>query len=393
VRVLFTVHPAAGHLHPLVPVAHALSDAGHDVAVASAPSFRSEIEAFELAPVEAGLDWLMSDRSTWDAFPPMPPPGPEFPAWAVLTLADITTRRMVPDLLRIAGEWSPDLLIREGMEYGGAVAAEQLGIPHASVAGNAYAAVDSPEFDYFPGNRLLVAEPMARHREQFGLPPDPDVRMPFRHVHMCFTPPAWDGTDAPRPANTRFLRHTSTVSPGARLPEWVERLPERPTVLASLGTVFNKTPGVLEAIVRALAEEPVNVIVAIGRDVDPARFGTQPDHVRLEAYVPQPLLLPHCDAFVTHGGFNSVKEALSEGVPMVVVPISADQPYSAERCAELGVGVTIAAADRSADAIRDAVRRVLDDPGYRTAARDFQAEMAALPGPEQMVELLEELKP
>jgi UDP:flavonoid glycosyltransferase YjiC (YdhE family) len=393
VRVLFTVHPAAGHLHPLVPVARALSDVGHDVAVASAPSFRPEVESFGLEHVGAGLDWLISDQSTWDAFPPMPPPGPAFPAWVVLTLADITTRRMVPDLLAIAGEWSPDLIVREGMECGGAVAAERLGIPHASVAGNAYAAVDSPAINYFPGNRLMLAEPLARHREQFGLPPDPEVRMPFRHLHMCFTPPAWDGASAPRPPNIRFLRHVSTLSPGARLPDWVERLPDRPTVLASLGTVFNKTPGVLEAIVRALAEEPVNVIVAIGRDVDPARFGSQPDHVRLEAYVPQALLLPHCAAFVTHGGFNSVKEALSEGVPMVVVPISADQPYSAERCAELGVGVTVAAGDRSADAIRDVVRRVLGEPGFRAAARDFQAEMAALPGPERMVELLEELRP
>jgi UDP:flavonoid glycosyltransferase YjiC (YdhE family) len=393
VRVLFSVHPAAGHLHPLVPVARALSDVGHDVAVASAPSFRPEVESFGLEHVGAGLDWLISDQSTWDAFPPMPPPGPAFPAWVVLTLADITTRRMVPDLLAIAGEWSPDLIVREGMECGGAVAAERLGIPHASVAGNAYAAVDSPAINYFPGNRLMLAEPLARHREQFGLPPDPEVRMPFRHLHMCFTPPAWDGASAPRPPNIRFLRHVSTLSPGARLPDWVERLPDRPTVLASLGTVFNKTPGVLEAIVRALAEEPVNVIVAIGRDVDPARFGSQPDHMRLEAYVPQALLLPHCAAFVTHGGFNSVKEALSEGVPMVVVPISADQPYSAERCAELGVGVTVAAGDRSADAIRDVVRRVLGEPGFRAAARDFQAEMAALPGPERMVELLEELRP
>ena len=103
-RALLTVHPADGHLHPLVPVARALSDAGHDVAVASSASFRPEVESFGLEHLDAGLDWLMSDRSTYDAFPPMPPPGPEFPAWAVLTLADITTRRMVPDLLASAEE-------------------------------------------------------------------------------------------------------------------------------------------------------------------------------------------------------------------------------------------------------------------------------------------------
>jgi UDP:flavonoid glycosyltransferase YjiC (YdhE family) len=390
-RALFTVHPAAGHLHPLVPVAGALTEAGHEVAVCSAPSFRAEVEAFGLTHIDAGLDWLMSDRSTWGAFPPMPPPGPEFPGWVVTTLADITPRRMVPDLLAIAAEWKPDLIVREGMEFGGCLAAERIGVPHASIAGNAYAALDSPEIDYFPGNRRMVAEPMARQRDELGLPPDPDTLMPFRHLHLCFTPPAWDGDSATRPPNTSFLRHVSTVSPGSRLPEWVGQLADQPTVLASLGTVFNKTPGVLEAIVQALAEEQVNVVVAIGRDVDPGRFGPQPGHVRLEAYVPQPLVLEHCDAFVTHGGFNSVKEALSAGVPMVVVPISADQPYSAGRCAALGVGHAIGAEERTPEAIRGAVRTLLSEPGYRVRARAFQAEMMALPGPEQMVELLEGL--
>jgi MGT family glycosyltransferase len=208
---------------------------------------------------------------------------------------------------------------------------------------------------------------------------------------MCFTPPAWDGASMPRPGNTRFLRHTSTVSPGARLADPTRALPDSPTVLASLGTVFNKTPGVLDAIVEALAGEPINVIVAIGRDQDPDRFGPQPSHVRLEAYVAQPHLLPHCDALITHGGFNSVKEALIEGVPMVVVPISADQPYSAERCADLGLARTVAPDHRTPGAIRDALREVLADPSYRANARAFQAEMMALPPPEHMVELLEAL--
>jgi hypothetical protein len=80
-------------------------------------------------------------------------PGPEFAKFAVTTLAEITTREMVPDLLAIAREWGPDLIVREGMEYGGCLAAERLGLPHASVAGNAYAALDSPEIRYFPWPR------------------------------------------------------------------------------------------------------------------------------------------------------------------------------------------------------------------------------------------------
>jgi MGT family glycosyltransferase len=132
--------------------------------------------------------------------------------------------------------------------------------------------------------------------------------------------------------------------------------------------------------------------VAIGRDQDPSRFEPVPDHVRLEAYLPQPVILERCDAFVTHGGFNSVEEALAAGVPMVVVPISADQPYSAERCAGIGVARTVGADARSADAIREAVRQVLDDPSYRANARAFQEQMTALPGPDAMVEMLESLR-
>jgi MGT family glycosyltransferase len=204
-------------------------------------------------------------------------------------------------------------------------------------------------------------------------------------------PESWAGTSMPRPRNTHFLRHTSTVPRGAEPPDWVDELPKRPTVLASLGTVFNKTPGVLEAIIDGLRGEELNLIVAIGRDRDAADFGPQPSNVRLEPHVPQALLLRYCDAFVTHGGFNSVKEALSEAVPMVVVPITADQPYSAERCAALGVARSIDAEGRTPKAIGAAALEVLRDPGYAARAREFQAEMNELPGPEHLVDLLEAL--
>jgi len=390
-RVLFTTQPASGHLHPLVPLARALDDAGHAVAVCSAPSFRSEVEAFGLVHIDAGLDWLASDRSTWGTFPPLPPPGPEFIKFGVATWADVTARAMIPDLLAIAREWEPDLIVREGMEYGGCVAAECLGIPHASVAINTYGALDSPDVHHIAGNRLLVGAALSRHREEHGLPPDPDVRMPFRHLHLCFTPPRWDGDGAARPANTRFVRHTSTEWPGAPPLDWLGGLPDRPTVLASLGTVFNKTPGVLEAIIAGLGGETVNVIVAIGPGQDPTRFGRTPANVRLEAYVPQARLLAHCDLFITHGGFNSVKQALSEGVPMVIVPISADQPYSAERCVALGVAEAIDPGARSPNAIRAVARKVLGHASYRASARRFQAEMAALPDSKEVVKLLQAL--
>ena len=392
-RALFTVQPSTGHLHPLVPVARTLSAAGHEVAICSAASFRREVEGFGLTHIDAGLDWLASDHSTWASFPPMPPPGPAFGAFVVTVFAEITTRQMVPDLLVIARDWKPDLIIREGMEYGGCLAAECLGIPHVSVGGNGYSAVDFPDLHYFPGNSRLVAEPMARHRKQFGLPPDPDNLMSFRYLHLCFMPPTWDGDGAPRPGNTQFLRHVNATRPNESLPEWVHGRPNRPTVLASLGTVFNTTPGILETIIEGLAQEPVNLVVSIGSDQNPARFGPMPPNVRLERYVPQPLLLPHCAAFVTHAGFNSVKESMIAGIPMVAIPITADQPYCAGRCAALGVAEVIAPDRRKPDVVRAATLRVLGNSSYQANAIEFQRQMLALPGHDRMVELLEGLLP
>jgi UDP:flavonoid glycosyltransferase YjiC (YdhE family) len=83
--------------------------------------------------------------------------------------------------------------------------------------------------------------------------------------------------------------------------------------------------------------------------------------------------------------------ALDHGVPLVIVPIASDQFANAERCAALGVGITVDAAHRTPDAIRDALREVLGKPVYRENARRVQQSMRALPTPEKVVPLLERL--
>ena len=113
----------------------------------------------------------------------------------------------------IAQEWRPDVIVREVMEWSGCIVGELLGIPHASVGGNAYSGVDSPEISYFPGNRFFAAAPYARHRADFGLPPDPGLGDPFKYLHLCFMPRRWDRPRLPAPANTQHVRHVSVERP------------------------------------------------------------------------------------------------------------------------------------------------------------------------------------
>jgi UDP:flavonoid glycosyltransferase YjiC (YdhE family) len=100
-------------------------------------------------------------------------------------------------------------------------------------------------------------------------------------------------------------------------------------------------------------------------------------------------LLAASEIFVTHAGFSSVREALSAGVPMVAVPLFADQTANAVRVRELGVGVRADAAGLTADSLAAAVELVLGDPAYRSAARGFRGSIAELPPITDFVRLLE----
>src|SRR6185436_6767034 len=93
-----------------------------------------------------------------------------------------------------------------------------------------------------------------------------------------------------------------------------------------------------------------------------------PAHVLVVPQVPMLELLPHLDAVVSHGGLNTVCEALAHGVPLVVAPIRGDQPINAHHVAAAGAGVRVRFDRDPPERLRAAILSVLDDPGYREAA-------------------------
>jgi MGT family glycosyltransferase len=389
-RVLFTTLPGAGPLHPLVPLARALEEAGHEVAFATSRSYCPTVEGAGFRCFAAGYDWLVGEREPLYARVRELLAGREAP---FSPLEDVYTAflppRMVPDLLALGRSWRPDVLVRDPMEFAGCVAAEVLGIPHAACG---------PLFSFWQGAWHGAPGEVGKPkldglRRAHGLPPDPDLVMLHRYLYLAFLPPAFLDPGLTPPPTVHFLRPVCFNRSGAEaLPPWVARLPERPTVHASLGTVFHRTPGVFAAILEGLRDEEINLILAVGRDQDPAAFGPQPPNVHIERYIPHTLLLPHCDAVVTHGGFSSVMACFEEGLPMVAIPLAGgDQAGNARRCAALGVARVVAPDERKPDAIREAVVDVLGDPRYRENAEHLRREIRALPEPEHAVELLEGL--
>jgi MGT family glycosyltransferase len=296
---------------------------------------------------------------------------------------------MVPDLLSLADSWSPDVIVRDPMEFAGCLAAEYLGIPHTACG---------PLFCFWQGGWHNVPGEVAKPdpaelRRVYGLPPDRDLGMLYRYLYLAFLPPAFLGPQLEIPSTAHFLRPISFDQAGSEgPPAWLSQLPKRPTVHGSFGTIFHRTPGIFQAIIEALRGEDINLILAVGRDQDPDRFGPQLPNVSIERYIPHTLLLPSCDLVITHGGFSSVMVCLTHGLPMVLLPLAGgDQRGNAERCAALGVGRVVPPGHRTPEVIREAVFEVLQTPAYRQSAGRLRQEMEALPGPEYAVTLLEKL--
>ena len=390
-RLLFTSIPSTGHLHPLVPLAIAARAAGHEVAFACAESMRSAVEELGFRTFAAGLNRDGDGDPEFDALKVRArrlTPGPEMDQLAIAdVIYGVRARRMLPGLLEICRQWRPDVVVRENFEAAGAVAAERLGIPHASVD-------IMPLFDTGP-MQSAVQEQIDRLRAEAGLDPDPGLHMLHRYLHLCFAPPSLLNPAIPKPATLRTLRPTFYDQVGSEaLPDWVARMPAQPTAYVTVGTVANRWrtdvfPGMVRTILEGLRDEPINVVVTVGRDADPAELGPQPANVHIERFIPHNLLLPHCDLAITHGGFGTVMGSIDAGLLQVLVPLLVDDPHNARRCAELGLARMIRPEDLTADRTREAVRDVLRDPAYRANLQRIRAEIRAQPGPDLAVGLLE----
>jgi UDP:flavonoid glycosyltransferase YjiC (YdhE family) len=381
-RVLFTTTPGSGHWHPLVPFAEALEQAGHEVAFATSPAACAAIRALGFRCFLAGADDTATEaQAQRERLAVLS--GTDGAAWAWQNLfAGIWAERRLPDLLAVCAEWQPAVLVRENLEFAGCIAAERIGLPHAAVQVTAW----RPWF-----HPLLVA-PLNRLRDGVGLAPDLDLALLYQYLLIVPAPPSYQDPAMPLPPTAHAVCPFAFDRSGDEpLPAWVRTLPDRPVVYATMGTAFNRVDNILEAIVSGLRDEPITLIVTTGRDQDPAGFGPQPPNVHIERYVPQSLLFPHCNLVVTHGGSGTVMTALGHGLPMVIVPVSADQPDNARRGEQLGVAAVIDPDNRTPEAFRAAARAVLGDPGFRQKAERLRAEIDKLPGPEHAVELLERL--
>ena len=391
-RFLFTMLPAndLGLPTRMVPIARALADRGHEVAVFNpAPAPQKLIG-------EAGLTSLPMPAR------PMPEPAMDLTmvaeGWDVehffggVYLSEAYVRGAVAVYVELVRDYAPDVVV-DSFEPIACLAARIAKMPLATVLqGNSHPA--SRGFTWWederPANLPSGAAFFSSVAQEYGLAPVKRVvDLMAGDLSLIVGTPESDPVAAD--ADVTYIGPMVFLRGDAELPAWVKELGGKRRATAASGRssgcirVIRATLRrprrcdsivVIRAAIAALADEPVDVVLTTGYQELPEEFATLPKNFRHAAYVPGPLMAERCDLIVFHGGHSSVMTCLKAGTPAVIIPTITERVSNARRLAALGMGevvmpVTDADGEKRVDVAEFSakVKRVLSEPRYRETAR------------------------
>jgi UDP:flavonoid glycosyltransferase YjiC (YdhE family) len=358
-RVLFVTHDAGGTIPPVLAVAEALIDEGHDVTILSQPSVRVRAAAVG-ARFVAFRSLPDYDRRR------------RLEEQLELTLPAITGAAIGDDVVATAGELAPDVIVVDPNLAGAHAAAEVL----PSRSGVLLHSLYRTYVDRWFGELWPLLEPGVNEtRRHFGVDAVASWTDAFRRhdaIVSC-VPSSFDddGVDA-------SVEHPGFLVPRPRSADGIPPMDGAgPAVLVSLSTTYQQHEPLLAAIVEAVGSLPVRALVTTGGHVS-IDVAPLPPNVVVADHVDHASIIDAFDVVVTHGGLGTTAVALANGVPLVCAPIDRDQPINAERVAALGAGVTVV--DAGPSAIADAVSMVLGGANHRSAAAALAAESSAAGG-------------
>ncbi|MEV0678643.1 nucleotide disphospho-sugar-binding domain-containing protein [Actinosynnema sp. NPDC050436] len=438
-RVMLPIWPNPSHLYPVVPLAHALQAAGHEVCVPSHPEIAEAVASVGLTAVPLGdradlpvpmgpgrpyvreraavaeatsaLGVGPGEREAWDSFSQfMLPAMWDFHPFGA---SPGEPQPVMDRLVDLARHWGPDLVLWDPCFPGAAVAARAVGAAQARF-------ITAP--DYWVHSLDLLRDRADRLAGAGAVDPVVETMAPVadRHgVELDDELLRGQWTVTPLPVGMRLPVDTRTVgvrwiphSGQTPMPDWLYPVPERPRVAISLGLSWRRyleggwdhVPLLLDAV----STLDVEVVATLDRK-QTANATRIPDNVRVCDYVPVNQLVPTCGALIHHGGFGSYAAAAAAAVPQLIT----DSPEAGVTATEEGdgTGATRHAASPATvrhvtakragavldigrpdvDAMREQITSVLTDPSFRAGAEGLRADALATPSPAEVVPVLEAL--
>jgi MGT family glycosyltransferase len=379
-KVLFFNIPAHGHTYPTLPLVAELIRRGEQVIYYSSPAFQQAIEQIGATFCNSVTPFLNDETQIDENMVKV--------AYMLLQSAQSALSALLPQVR----EDKPDYIIHDGLCPWGKYIAQIIGVPEicsmTTFAIPAFTAQNLAQMFMVPGNfRLLSSTPIMsaviEGRKQF---------IPFRnlshqlHKKYAIPRPQMGDMFANR-AKLNIVYTTKQFQPFAEMfddtfkfvgPSIAPRSPtdsfpfdtlgESPVIYISLGTVFNDKADFYRTCLEAFADIDRSVVLSVGKRTNIAALGNLPRNVIVQEFVPQLELLQRTALFVTHGGMNSVSEALYYGVPLLIIPQSADQNLVGQRIEQLGAGKALRRTSVTAQRLRSTADDLLADPAFQQAS-------------------------
>lgn len=364
-HLAFAIMPAHGHVNPTLPLVEELTRRGHRVSYLTGEGWRDAVEAAgaEFVPVPDGL--------------PAGGPPPNFDD-GVRTARTMLERFLgaaeeaAPETLRALQEDPPEAVFYDMLTWSARAVAERIGVPAVQVCPSFASNEHFSLLTRFLGDVDLqdplledVRGAYAEFGRRLGVPVDIThvLRSPPQGLNLVFLPKEFQLSGETFDDRFVFL---GPSAPGVRqeFAEWRPPASGEPVLFVSLGTgPLNQNPEFFRTAVRALGGSDWHVAMAVGDRLDIAELGEIPDNFEVRPFFPQPTVLRHATAFLSHAGMNSAMESLYHEVPMITVPQMPEQEANADRVEELGLGRRLR--EITAGRLRALVDEVSADEGVR----------------------------
>lgn len=387
-RVLFLNGPASGHVNPTLGLVEELVRQGEEVVYASSGEFRHKLE--RLGAEFAEYENFLAGRASAQLGELMP----------LVNLILASYEVILPCIFRLAEARTFDYIIHDSMYGCGGIVAKRLGLPHIATCSSFLFAERlqtggakgsfAAQLSYMKEFSALAK----RVGERFSISPLPQIKDIFFQpgdVNLVFTIKELQPEAESLDDSFRFVG-PSIHSRGEALDFRLDKSDGRRIVYISLGTIFNEVKDFYAMCFEALRDFDGQVVVSVGPKTDISAFGRLPGHVIVRPYVPQLAVLEEADLFLTHGGMNSVHEALYYGVSLIVAPMAADQPIVAGRIAELGAGIAVNPSLLTPDELRRCVDEVLQTEAYRSRSRELGSALRRAGGQKAAMEEIARFK-
>lgn len=374
-KILFVSGGSRGAVFPLIPLATAARNAGHEVFVGVTDNTLPTVASAGLPGV--GLtsgtmpQFMYKDR---DLVPLVEPTDPDewnlFNGHGMGRLAAAS----LPALVELINRWKPDLIVGGSLSYAAPIVAAKFGIPFVRQALNMGE----------PANiDLGAAAELERELAEYGF-----AEIPGEDLFIDICPPSVRGPEALPSQSMTYIPY-NTHKP---LEPWMYTRGDKPRVIVSAGSRvtadYELDP--LRALVEKVAPLNLEMIIAVPDEVADA-LGPLPQDVRA-GWLPVDVLMRSSDLLVHRAGGNTMLTAMTAGIPQLVIPAMPKQVGMTITLAEYGAAkMLLDGKDDSPENIADSCRELLEKPSYTERSKEIAKEIAALPSPHEVVGIIAKL--